>query len=210
MIKEKENMEEKVYEYLLTIPKGKVVTYKQIAEYLGNPKLARAVGNILHKNPDENKYPCYKVVNSKGRLSENFAFGGIEVQKEKLESENIEVFNNCVDLKKYQYKSKTYYTYILRCKDSSLYTGITTDLKRRLKEHKEKGEKTAKYTLRHEAEKFEKAWESANRILASKLEFYIKKLSKKQKEELIRNPKLLEKFLETKIETKLYKVVEEE
>ena len=97
MIKEKENMEEKVYEYLLTIPKGKVVTYKQIAEYLGNPKLARAVGNILHKNPDENKYPCYKVVNSKGRLSENFAFGGIEVQKEKLESENIEIFNNCVD-----------------------------------------------------------------------------------------------------------------
>lgn len=96
-------MKEDVYKYLLTIPKGKVVTYKQIAEYLGNAKLARVIGNILHVNPDENKYPCYKVVNSKGKLSENFAFGGIEMQKKKLEEENIEVFNYMVDLKKYQY-----------------------------------------------------------------------------------------------------------
>lgn len=100
-----------------------------------------------------------------------------------------------------------YYTYILRCKDNSLYTGITTDLERRLKEHKEKGEKTAKYTLRHEAEKMEIAWESENRVLASKLEFNIKKLVKKQKEELIKNPKLLNKFLGNKIQTELYSKV---
>ena len=81
----------KVYEFLLTIPKGKVVTYGQIAEYLGNKKLARVVGNILHNNPNEEKYPCYKVVNSKGGLSNNFAFGGIEKQKEKLEKEGIVV-----------------------------------------------------------------------------------------------------------------------
>lgn len=202
-------MKEKVYKYLLTIPKGKVVTYKQIAEYLGNPKLARVVGNILHTNPDENRYPCYKVVNSKGKLSEHFAFGGIEAQKQKLEAEDIKVFNNSVDLEKYQYNSKIYYTYILRCKDNSLYTGITTNLERRLKEHKEKGAKTAKYTLRHEVEKLEIAWESANRVLASKLEFYIKKLVKKEKEELIKNPQLLKKFLGEKIETQLYKVIKE-
>lgn len=95
--------EEKVYKYLQTIPKAKVVTYKQIAEYLGNPKLSRVVGNILHKNPDKDKYPCYKVVNSKGKLSEKFAFGGIEKQKEMLEKDGIEVINYCVDLKKYQY-----------------------------------------------------------------------------------------------------------
>ncbi len=96
-------MQEKVYNYLMTIPKGKVVTYKQIAEYLGNIKLARVVGNILHNNPNELKYPCYKVVNSKGKLASNYAFGGIQKQKEKLESENIEVINNRVDLKKYKY-----------------------------------------------------------------------------------------------------------
>lgn len=103
-----------------------------------------------------------------------------------------------------------YYTYILRCKDNSLYTGITTDLERRLKEHKEKGEKTAKYTLTHSAVKMEIAWESENRVLSSKLEFNIKKLTKKQKEELIKNPKLLNKFLGDKVESELYKLVKEE
>lgn len=97
-------MKEKVYEYLLTIPKGMVVTYKQIAEYLGNIKLARVVGNILHSNPDENKYPCYKVVNSQGKLSKNFAFGGLEGQKKKLLAEGIEVNNDRVDLDKYLWR----------------------------------------------------------------------------------------------------------
>ncbi len=99
-------MEQKVYEYLTKIPKGKVVTYKQIAEYLGNKNLARVVGNILHNNPNENKYPCYKVVNSKGMLSKNFAFGGIDKQKQKLEEDGIEVNNYRVDLEKYKYSEK--------------------------------------------------------------------------------------------------------
>lgn len=95
-------MKEKVYKYLTKIPKGKVVTYGQIAEYLGNKKLARVVGNILHNNPDENKYPCYKVVDSKGSLSKHFAFGGIEKQKERLERDGIIVNNYKVDLDKYK------------------------------------------------------------------------------------------------------------
>ena len=96
-------MKERVYEFLRTVPEGRVVTYGQIAEYLGNKKAARAVGNILHNNPDENKYPCFKVVDSKGNLSENFAFGGNEKQKEKLEAEGIEVINYKVDLSTYQW-----------------------------------------------------------------------------------------------------------
>ncbi len=102
-----------------------------------------------------------------------------------------------------------YYTYMLRCKDNSLYTGITTDLERRLKEHKEKGEKTAKYTLTHNAVKIEIAWESESRILASKLEFHIKTLNKKQKELLIKDPDLLNKFLGDKIQVDLYKAEKE-
>lgn len=95
-------MIEKTYEFLKTIPKGKVVTYGQIAEYLGNKRLARVVGNILHSNPDGNKYPCYKVVDSKGNLSKSYAFGGIEKQKERLENDGITVKNYKVDLYKYQ------------------------------------------------------------------------------------------------------------
>ncbi|MGN1160653.1 MAG: MGMT family protein [Candidatus Fimenecus sp.] len=95
-------MQEEVLNYLLTIPKGKVVTYGQIAVYLGNKNLARAVGNALHRNPDGNKYPCYKVVNSKGELSKKYAFGGIEEQKNRLENDGVKVVNYKVDLEKYQ------------------------------------------------------------------------------------------------------------
>lgn len=92
----------KVYEFLTTIPKGKVVTYGQIAEYLGNRHLSRVVGNILHRNPDPVKYPCYKVVNSRGKLAEHFGDGGIEVQKQRLEKDGIEVTDYTVDLGKYK------------------------------------------------------------------------------------------------------------
>ena len=96
-------MKEKVYGFLKTVPKGKVVTYGQIAEAAGNPRAARAVGNILHSNPNGEEIPCYKVVDSKGRLSEHYAFGGIEKQKERLEKEGIEVKNYRVDLNKYKF-----------------------------------------------------------------------------------------------------------
>ncbi|MCI8700098.1 MAG: hypothetical protein HFJ47_01990 [Clostridia bacterium] len=99
-----DNLSQKVYDYLITIPKGKVVTYKQIAEYIGNKGLARVIGNILHKNPDGDKYPCYKVLNSKGELAEAFVFGGKEVQKRRLEEDGIKVINNKVDLSIYQWK----------------------------------------------------------------------------------------------------------
>lgn len=100
------SLAKKVYEYLMTIPKGKVVTYKQVAESLGNKGLARVVGNILHKNPDGDKYPCYKVLNSKGELAEAFVFGGKEIQKERLEKDGIKVTNDKVDLKLYQWEER--------------------------------------------------------------------------------------------------------
>ncbi len=94
----------KVYEYLTKIPKNKVVTYGMIAEYLGNRGYARAVGSILHINPDGDRYPCYKVVNSQGRLSPNYVFGGIEAQKERLLKDGIEVADYKVDLSKYKWE----------------------------------------------------------------------------------------------------------
>ena len=92
-----------VYEYLKAIPKGKVATYGQVAEFLGNKKLARRVGTILHTNPDGDKYPCYKVVNAKGSLAKKYAFGGADCQKRRLEADGVIVNNNAVDLKVYQW-----------------------------------------------------------------------------------------------------------
>lgn len=96
-------IKERVYEILREIPKGKVVTYGQIAQMMGNKHYARSIGNILHQNPDGVKNPCYKVVNSKGRLAKGYAFGGIESQKEKLIADGVEVEGYKVDLKKYGY-----------------------------------------------------------------------------------------------------------
>ena len=93
--------EKLVLQYLVMIPKGKVSTYKDIANYIGNPKLVRVVGNILHYNKDGIKYPCYKIVNSHGMLSSNYAFGGLEEQKKRLEADGIDVINNKVALEKY-------------------------------------------------------------------------------------------------------------
>lgn len=93
-------MKEKVYEIVKSIPKGKVVTYSQIAQALGNKQYARVVGNILHANLDPQNVPCHRVVNCNGRIADAYAFGGIEAQKRLLLSEGV-VFKNdtCVDLK---------------------------------------------------------------------------------------------------------------
>ena len=92
----------RIYEAVKKIPKGKVATYAQVAALAGNPKMARAVGNALHKNPEPGIIPCHRVVDSKGHLADEFAFGGAGVQTKLLEEEGVEVIDNIVDLKKYQ------------------------------------------------------------------------------------------------------------
>lgn len=91
----------RIYEAVKMIPYGKVATYSQVAQMAGNKKMCRAVGNALHKNPDSEGIPCYRVVNSKGECSGSFAFGGLDAQVEKLTGEGIEVVNGKVDLKRY-------------------------------------------------------------------------------------------------------------
>lgn len=100
-----------------------------------------------------------------------------------------------------------YYVYMLRCEDNSVYTGITTDVERRMEEHFKRSDKCAKYTLRHFAQKLESVWETENRVLASKLEYRIKELNKQQKEEIIKENKKLEEYLATKIDFNLYRRV---
>lgn len=91
----------RIYEAVKKIPRGKVATYGQIAAMAGEPRMARAVGNALHKNPDPDTIPCYRVVNSKGMLSGEFAFGGAGAQAKLLEADGIEVTGGRVDLEKY-------------------------------------------------------------------------------------------------------------
>lgn len=94
----------RIYEAVKKIPKGKVATYGQVAKMAGNPRMSRAVGNALHKNPDPLHIPCFRVVNSKGELAGAFAFGGGSAQAELLKKDGVEVVDGKVDLKKYGLK----------------------------------------------------------------------------------------------------------
>jgi len=93
-----------VYNAVKTIPKGSVASYAQVAVMAGRAGAARAVGNILHKNPWPKDVPCFRVVHADGRLSSAFAFGGLEAQKKMLLLDGIEVINFKVDMNKYQMK----------------------------------------------------------------------------------------------------------
>ena len=91
----------RIYEAVKRIPKGHVATYGQIAQLAGDKKMARAVGNALHKNPDPEHIPCFRVVNAKGELAGAFAFGGGRAQENLLRQDGVEVINGKVDLTKY-------------------------------------------------------------------------------------------------------------
>ena len=91
----------RIYEAVKSIPRGKVASYQRVAELAGNKKMSRAVGNALHKNPDPENIPCYRVVNSKGELSGEFAFGGKGAQQKLLEADGIEVVDGRVNLNIY-------------------------------------------------------------------------------------------------------------
>lgn len=97
-----------------------------------------------------------------------------------------------------------YYIYMLRCEDGSLYTGITTDPARRLAEHLKRDKKGAKYTHSHIGTHYEAVWKTCGRSNASKLEYRIKRLTKADKEALVRRPEALADFFFDQIDATLF------
>ncbi len=79
----------KVWNYLKTIPKGTVKTYKQVAIAIKSPKSARAVANACGKNPCAPKIPCHRVIRSDGSLGGYSGRGGIKTKLRLLRSENV-------------------------------------------------------------------------------------------------------------------------
>lgn len=93
---------ERIYKIVKKIPKGKVANYGLVAVLAGNSRWSRAVGYALHVNPDPQNIPCHRVVTKNGELSEAFAFGGGNRQRELLEAEGVGfLLDGRVDLEKY-------------------------------------------------------------------------------------------------------------
>lgn len=98
------NSFEKVYRVVSKIPKGKVLTYKKVAEIAGVAS-PRIVGFAMYANKDIVKIPCHRVIGSNGKLT-GYARGGVTKKREILEKEGIEFLEDGrVDLKKYLYQS---------------------------------------------------------------------------------------------------------
>lgn len=97
------NFNEKCYELLKKVPKGKVTTYKEIAKIL-HSKAYRAVGNAMNKNPYIGIVPCHRVIKSNGEVG-GFALG-IKNKIKLLREEGIEIKGNkIVNFDKHLFKT---------------------------------------------------------------------------------------------------------
>ena len=96
-----ESFNEKCYNLLKNVPKGRVTTYRSLARAL-NTKAYRAVGTAMNKNKHAPIIPCHRVVNSNGKLG-GYTLG-INKKISILRSEGVEIKNRRVDLEKYEYK----------------------------------------------------------------------------------------------------------
>lgn len=76
-----------IYRIVSKIPRGKVMTYKQVAKLAKTTP--RVVGFTLHANRDPEDIPCHRVIRSDGTLANGYAFGGKKEQKRKLIEEGI-------------------------------------------------------------------------------------------------------------------------
>lgn len=90
-----------------------------------------------------------------------------------------------------------YWVYFARCRDSKLYTGATTDLERRIKEHNQ-SRRGAKYTAANQPVELACAWETESWSMALRLEAVLKRCSKAKKEELAEKPERIKELLAKK------------
>ena len=81
--------QKKVWNYLKTIRKGTVKSYKQVAIAINRPKSTRAVANAIGKNPFAPKIPCHRVIRSDGSLGGYSGKGGVKTKKLLLKREGV-------------------------------------------------------------------------------------------------------------------------
>ena len=96
----KKNFNQRCYELLKQVPKGKVTSYKALATSL-NTNAYRAVGNAMRKNKKIEEIPCHRVINNNGNLGGYSK--GLKNKIKLLKKEKVEIKNNKIDLKKYGY-----------------------------------------------------------------------------------------------------------
>lgn len=85
------NLEHKVYQKLLEVPKGKVTTYSELAKAVGLKNGQRAIGRMMNKNPFPVIIPCHRVILSNGKIG-GYAWGE-KIKTNMLSKEGIKIKN---------------------------------------------------------------------------------------------------------------------
>ena len=83
--------QKKVWQAISEIPRGKTLTYKELAIKIGKPKAIRAVGNAVGANPAPITIPCHRVVKSDGSLGGYSGQGGTNTKLNLLNSEGVDI-----------------------------------------------------------------------------------------------------------------------
>lgn len=91
-----------------------------------------------------------------------------------------------------------WHVYLIRARDNSLYCGVTTDVMRRFDEHQQNGTKTAKYLRGKQPLTLAWSYEVGTKQQAMSLEWYIKRLTKREKEQLCKEPDRIQVLLNDK------------
>jgi len=92
------NFRQRVYEVVKNIPRGKVMTYRQIGEKM-NSKAYQAIGQALKNNPDPSNIPCHRVIRSSGEIGGYFGHIDDDLSKKKeelLKDEGVKIVNGKV------------------------------------------------------------------------------------------------------------------
>lgn len=89
---------ENAIKIIVSVPKGHVMTYGQVARLAGSPRAARQVGWLLRSMSNKYKMPWHRIINSKGIITVS---DGADMQKILLESEGIVVLGKSISLKTY-------------------------------------------------------------------------------------------------------------
>jgi methylated-DNA-[protein]-cysteine S-methyltransferase len=85
------DFQKKVWAEIYKIPKGKTITYKELAQKIGRVRAVRAVANAVGANPLVIKIPCHRVVRSDGKIGGYSGKGGIKTKKALLLKEGVKI-----------------------------------------------------------------------------------------------------------------------
>ena len=101
------SFQEAILRVVRTIPSGKVVSYGQVAAYVGTPRAARQVGWAMRSLEGAPDFPWWRVLNNAGRITiKGNQLNSAQLQKELLEAEGVEVNRNFeLDIEKYRYRA---------------------------------------------------------------------------------------------------------